>query len=52
MDDRTYHELYLWPFARSVEAGVTAVMCAYNKGINELMENTKASLWSILSSFV
>lgn len=29
MDDRTMHELYLWPFARSVEAGVVSVMCAY-----------------------
>lgn len=25
------HELYLWPFRESVEAGVGSVMCAYNK---------------------
>lgn len=25
------HEVYLWPFARSVEAGVASVMCSYNK---------------------
>ncbi|CAO3636966.1 unnamed protein product [Cunninghamella blakesleeana] len=31
VDDRTLHEIYLWPFARSVEAGVGAVMCSYNK---------------------
>ncbi|KAI8063909.1 glycosyl hydrolase family 3 N terminal domain-containing protein [Gongronella butleri] len=30
-DDRTIHEVYLWPFARSVEAGVGAVMCSYNQ---------------------
>ncbi|KAG1251949.1 hypothetical protein G6F68_012020 [Rhizopus microsporus] len=29
-DDRTLHEIYLWPFARSVEAGVGSVMCSYN----------------------
>ncbi|KAI8366157.1 glycoside hydrolase superfamily [Blakeslea trispora] len=29
-DSRTLHELYLWPFARSVEAGVASIMCAYN----------------------
>ncbi|KAI8381025.1 glycoside hydrolase superfamily [Radiomyces spectabilis] len=31
IDDRTMHEIYLWPFARSVEAGVASVMCSYNK---------------------
>ncbi|CAO3580625.1 unnamed protein product [Absidia cylindrospora] len=31
VDDRTLHEIYLWPFARSVEAGVGSVMCSYNK---------------------
>ncbi|CAO3580615.1 unnamed protein product [Absidia cylindrospora] len=31
IDDRTLHEIYLWPFARSVEAGVGSVMCSYNK---------------------
>lgn len=30
IDDRTLHELYLWPFAESVRAGVGAVMTAYN----------------------
>lgn len=25
------HELYLWPFADSVRAGVASVMCSYNK---------------------
>ncbi|CAO3673667.1 unnamed protein product [Umbelopsis ramanniana] len=30
-DDRTIHELYTWPFARAVEAGVASVMCFYNR---------------------
>ncbi|GAQ03279.1 probable beta-glucosidase F [Aspergillus lentulus] len=31
IDDRTLHELYLWPFAEGVRAGVGAVMTAYNE---------------------
>lgn len=30
-DDRTIHEIYLWPFADAVRAGVSSVMCAYNR---------------------
>ena len=30
VDDRTLHELYLWPFADSIKAGVASVMCSYN----------------------
>lgn len=30
IDDRTLHELYLWPFAEAVRAGVGSVMSAYN----------------------
>lgn len=30
LDDRTLHELYLWPFAEGVRSGVGAVMVAYN----------------------
>ncbi|GAA5800706.1 glycoside hydrolase superfamily, partial [Helicostylum pulchrum] len=30
VDSRTLHEIYLWPFARSVEAGVGSIMCSYN----------------------
>ncbi|EXJ80203.1 beta-glucosidase [Capronia coronata CBS 617.96] len=29
IDDRTLHELYAWPFAESVRAGVVSVMCSY-----------------------
>ncbi|KAI0599636.1 putative beta-glucosidase A [Biscogniauxia sp. FL1348] len=31
IDDQTMHELYLWPFADAVRAGVGSVMCSYNK---------------------
>lgn len=30
IDDRTMHELYLWPFADAVHAGVGSAMTAYN----------------------
>jgi beta-glucosidase len=31
MDDRTHHEIYFYPFLRSIEADVASVMCAYNR---------------------
>ena len=31
VDDKTMHEMYLWPFADAVRAGVGAVMCSYNQ---------------------
>ena len=31
VDDRTLHELYMWPFADSVHANVAAIMCSYNR---------------------
>jgi len=31
LDDKTLHELYLWPFDDAVEAGVGVVMCSYNR---------------------
>ncbi|KAL1971151.1 hypothetical protein VTN77DRAFT_102 [Rasamsonia byssochlamydoides] len=30
-DDKTIHELYLWPFADAVRAGVGSIMCSYNQ---------------------
>ena len=30
IDDRTLHELYLWPFADGIRAGVASLMCSYN----------------------
>lgn len=42
IDDRTMHELYLWPFANTVKAGVASIMCSYNR-INQTYgcENSK-----------
>jgi beta-glucosidase len=31
VDDKTLHELYLWPFADAVRAGTGSIMCSYNK---------------------
>jgi beta-glucosidase len=31
IDDRTLHELYLWPFANSIKAGTASIMCSYNR---------------------
>lgn len=31
IDDRTMHELYLWPFQEAVHAGAGSVMCSYNR---------------------
>ncbi|KAF5671691.1 glycoside hydrolase family 3 [Fusarium heterosporum] len=31
VDDKTMHELYLWPFQDLVRAGVGSVMCSYNR---------------------
>ncbi|SPQ22671.1 c26fd358-f5d8-4bdb-b4b2-1b2c14861824 [Thermothielavioides terrestris] len=31
IDDKTLHELYLWPFADAVRAGVGSVMCSYQQ---------------------
>ncbi|PFH61486.1 hypothetical protein XA68_17211 [Ophiocordyceps unilateralis] len=31
VDDKTMHEVYAWPFADAVRAGVGSVMCSYNQ---------------------
>lgn len=31
VDDKTMHEMYMWPFADAVRAGVGAFMCSYNQ---------------------
>ncbi|KAJ5505363.1 Glycoside hydrolase superfamily [Penicillium expansum] len=31
IDDKTLHELYLWPFQDAVLAGTTCIMCSYNR---------------------
>jgi beta-glucosidase len=47
IDDRTLHELYLWPFADAVRAGVGAVMSSYNQ-----VNNSYASQNSYLLNFI
>ncbi|KAH6849656.1 glycosyl hydrolase family 3 N terminal domain-containing protein [Chaetomium sp. MPI-CAGE-AT-0009] len=50
IDDRAMHELYLWPFADAVRAGVGSIMCSYqqvnnsygcqnSKLLNDLLKN-------------
>lgn len=34
VDEATLHELYAWPFADAVRAGVAGVMCSYVQGNN------------------
>ncbi|KAH9840459.1 glycoside hydrolase family 3 protein [Teratosphaeria destructans] len=31
IDDKTLHEVYLWPFQEAVEAGTGSIMCSYNR---------------------
>lgn len=31
LDDKTMHEIYLWPFADAVRAGTGSIMCSYNQ---------------------
>lgn len=31
IDDKTMHELYLWPFADAIHAGSASVMCSYQR---------------------
>ena len=50
IDDRTLHELYLWPFAEGIKAGVGSVMAAYNavrriSRIDILFELTSTGQW-------
>jgi beta-glucosidase len=47
IDDRTLHELYLWPFAEGVKAGAGAVMTAYNQ-----VNNSYASQNSYLINYI
>jgi len=47
IDDQTLHELYVWPFAEAVRAGVASVMCSYN-----LVNNSQACQNSYLLNHV
>ncbi|CBY00592.1 similar to beta-glucosidase [Plenodomus lingam JN3] len=47
LDDKTLHELYLWPFADAVRAGTGSIMCAYNK-----VNNSQACQNSYLQNYI
>lgn len=47
LDDKTLHELYLWPFADAVRAGTGSIMCAYNK-----INNSQACQNSYLQNYI
>lgn len=47
LDDRTLHELYLWPFANAVRAGTASIMCSYNR-VNGEYSCANEELMSIL----
>ncbi|KAF1832223.1 beta-glucosidase [Decorospora gaudefroyi] len=47
LDDKTLHELYLWPFADAVRAGTGAIMCAYQK-----VNNSQACQNSYLQNYI
>jgi hypothetical protein len=42
------NELYLWPFAESVRAGVASVMCAYQEVNNTFSCENSASINGLL----
>lgn len=42
IDDRSLHEIFVWPFAESIRAGVASVMCSYQMVNNSYScENSK-----------
>ncbi|USP78307.1 glycoside hydrolase family 3 protein [Curvularia clavata] len=47
VDDKTLHELYLWPFADAVRAGTGSIMCSYNK-----INNSQACQNSYLQNYI
>lgn len=62
IDDRTMHELYLWPFADAVRAGVGSIMCSYqqvnnsyacqnSKVLNDLLKNELGFQGFVLSDW-
>ncbi|KAH8902502.1 glycoside hydrolase family 3 protein [Coniochaeta sp. PMI_546] len=50
IDDKTMHELYLWPFADAVRAGVGSVMCSYQQINNSYGCQNSKTLNGLLKS--
>ncbi|KAI8626870.1 glycoside hydrolase family 3 protein [Xylariaceae sp. FL1651] len=48
IDDKTLHELYVWPFADAVRAGVGSVMCSYQQVNNSYACQNSKTLNGIL----
>jgi len=43
IDDKTMHELYMWPFMDAIEAGAMSIMASYNRLNNSwATQNSKA----------
>ncbi|KAI1869671.1 uncharacterized protein JN550_005652 [Neoarthrinium moseri] len=50
IDDKTMHELYLWPFVDVVKAGVGSIMCSYNQVNNSYACQNSKLLNGLLKS--
>lgn len=50
IDDKTLHELYVWPFADAVRAGVGSIMCSYNQINNSYACQNSKMLNNILKA--
>lgn len=50
IDDKTIHELYLWPFADAVRAGTGSVMCSYNRVNNSYACGNSKTLNGLLKT--
>lgn len=48
IDDKTMHELYMWPWYDAIRAGAGSVMCSYNQ-INSSVSRIIAILRDILT---
>lgn len=48
IDPQTLHEVYLAPFAEAIRAGVSSIMCAYNKINGAFSCGSEAALHTIL----
>ncbi|KAE9402448.1 beta-D-xylosidase/beta-D-glucosidase [Gymnopus androsaceus JB14] len=50
LDDQTMHEVYMWAFAEAVRAGITHVMCSYNRVNDTHSCNNAKSLNNLLKT--
>ncbi|RDW81921.1 putative beta-glucosidase M [Coleophoma cylindrospora] len=50
IDDKTIHELYLWPFQDAVKAGTGTIMSSYNRVNNSHMSQNSKALNGLLKT--